>query len=85
VDRSFVKDLATNSDDRAIIRAMTLMAHSMKLKVVAEGVETPGQLTFLRSLQCDEMQGYLYSGPVPAEELQLMVGAAMNTQSRLAS
>jgi EAL domain-containing protein (putative c-di-GMP-specific phosphodiesterase class I) len=73
VDKSFIHDIATDADDRAIITAVTVMAHSMKLKVVAEGVETPGQLTFLRTLECDEMQGFLYSRPVPAEELEMMM------------
>lgn len=68
IDRSFVKDLATDLDDRAIISAMTAMAHNMKLGVVAEGVETAEQLSFLRATQCDEAQGYLISRPLSAEE-----------------
>ena len=68
VDQSFVRDVTIHPDDDAIVSATIAMAHSLRLKVVAEGVETPQQLEFLRSLKCDEMQGYLFSPPLPAEE-----------------
>ena len=68
IDRSFVMDITTNPDDAAIAGAVVAMAHSLKLKVCAEGVETLEQLEFLRSLQCDEMQGYFISPPVTALE-----------------
>lgn len=68
IDRSFVKDISTDSDDAAIATAIVAMAHSLQLLVIAEGVETLEQLEFLRSLHCDEMQGYFVSPPVPAEE-----------------
>jgi diguanylate cyclase (GGDEF)-like protein len=68
IDRSFIQDIATDPDDRAVISAMTAMAHNMRLKVLAEGVETEDQLFFLHSTRCDEAQGYLFSKPLPAEE-----------------
>ncbi|HPP74600.1 MAG TPA: EAL domain-containing protein [Armatimonadota bacterium] len=68
IDRSFIKDITTNPDDAAIAGAVIAMAHSLKLKVIAEGVETLEQLEFLKSINCDEMQGYFISRPVPAEE-----------------
>ena len=67
IDRSFVRDITRDVDDAAITTAIIAMAHSLKLSVVAEGVERAEQLAFLRSHQCDEMQGYLFSRPVSAE------------------
>lgn len=66
VDRSFVQDITADPDDASITRAVITMAHSLKLKVVAEGVETDGQLSLLIANQCDEIQGYLFSPPLPA-------------------
>ena len=68
IDRSFISDISTSTDDAAIIKAIIAMAQNLKLKVVAEGVETEEQLAFLRNEQCDVMQGYLFSRPLPAEE-----------------
>ena len=68
IDQSFVRDLATDADDAAIIRAIIAMAHTLKLKVVAEGVETEAQRAFLAANGCDEFQGYLASRPVEAAE-----------------
>lgn len=68
IDRSFVKEIATSPDDRAIIIAVTVMAHTMKMGVLAEGVETEEQLSFLRATQCDEAQGYLFGKALPVEE-----------------
>ena len=74
IDRSFIKDIATDPDDRAIINAVVAMAHNMKMKVIAEGVETADQLDFLRQAGCDEMQGFLYSRPLPAEIFSELIG-----------
>jgi EAL domain-containing protein (putative c-di-GMP-specific phosphodiesterase class I) len=69
IDRSFVKDINTSADDAAIASAIISMAHTMNIKVVAEGVETEEQLTFLQERGCDEIQGYLFSRPLPADEI----------------
>ena len=70
IDRSFVKDLPRNDDDSAICAAIIAMARELKLKVIAEGVETAEQLDFLRRHHCDLAQGYHISRPVPVTELQ---------------
>ena len=68
IDQSFVRDVTRDPDDAAIAARIIAMAHSLKLTVVAEGVETEAQLEFLRAQRCDEMQGYLFSPPVPAAD-----------------
>ncbi len=68
-DRSFISDIPDDSNNMAITSAIIAMAHSLKLKVVAEGVETIKQLEFLRSNHCDEVQGFLFSRPVSAREM----------------
>ncbi len=69
IDCSFVQDLAHDTDDAAIARAIVSMAHSLRLEVIAEGVETQEQLAFLKRYRCDGIQGYLFSRPLPAEEM----------------
>ncbi|MBI5098873.1 MAG: EAL domain-containing protein [Nitrospirae bacterium] len=75
IDRSFIKELPDSPDDAAISKAIISMAHSLKLRVVAEGVETEQQLAFLSKQGCDEFQGFLFSRPLPADEIfKLLTG-----------
>jgi diguanylate cyclase (GGDEF)-like protein len=69
VDRSFIRDIPADSGDMKITRAIVAMAHSLRLKVVAEGVETAEQLQFLRSLSCDAVQGYFLYRPLKEDEV----------------
>ena len=69
IDASFVRQITTNKDDASIAAAIVAMAHSMNLNVIAEGVETLDQLDFLKTLKCDEIQGYFISRPVPGQEV----------------
>jgi diguanylate cyclase (GGDEF)-like protein/PAS domain S-box-containing protein len=76
IDKSFVGDITTDQDDAAIVAAIIAMAHSLRLKVVAEGVETQEQFDFLLERGCDAMQGYFYSKPLPAEEIPSLLQKA---------
>jgi diguanylate cyclase (GGDEF)-like protein/PAS domain S-box-containing protein len=69
IDRSFVRDVAVNPDDAAIATAIISMAKSLNLKVIAEGVEDEAQMSFLRTHQCDEIQGYYFSKPLAVDEV----------------
>ena len=73
IDRSFIAGIHTNPEDEAIAAAIIAMAHSLGLKVVAEGVETHAQLAVLRALRCDEMQGHLFSEALPAAQFEALV------------
>jgi diguanylate cyclase (GGDEF)-like protein/PAS domain S-box-containing protein len=73
IDRSFVMDIPRDADDMTIVEAVVGLAHSLKLEVTAEGVETVEQLAFLRELGCDHIQGFLVSRPVPAAEMEALL------------
>jgi len=87
IDRSFIRDVAVNSDDAAITTAIISMAKSLSLKVIAEGVENEAQMSFLRKLGCEEIQGYYFSKPLTAEEIsaRLKLGSLGNPVVRLVS
>lgn len=76
IDQSFVRDLTEDNDDRVIVSTIITLAKSMGLRCIAEGVETREQLDFLHRLGCDDIQGYLYSRPLPAEEARAFLLAA---------
>jgi len=80
IDQSFICELEDNQDDVAIVTAIVALGHSLGLKVIAEGVETFEQLHALREMKCDEMQGYLFSRPVPVSEMTslLQKGKSLN-------
>jgi len=73
IDRVFINEIASRPEDASIVRAIVSLAHSLRLKVVAEGVETPAQLEFLKNVGCDEYQGFHFSRPVPAIEFERLV------------
>ncbi|MBI5664837.1 MAG: EAL domain-containing protein [Nitrospirae bacterium] len=68
IDKSYIDNLAADPDYGSVVRSLIDMAHHLDINVVAEGVETEGQLAFLQSAMCDEVQGYYFSRPLPAEE-----------------
>lgn len=78
IDRSFIKDIPDNHDDAVIVKTIIAMGRSMNLRVVAEGVETLAQLSFLTENQCDEIQGYYFSRPLPAEAFQELITSGMH-------
>ncbi|HYS88051.1 MAG TPA: EAL domain-containing protein, partial [Bradyrhizobium sp.] len=73
VDRSFIKDIPVDVDDMAITKGVIALGHSLRLKVVAEGVETVEQRDFLQTNDCDELQGFFFSKPLPAEEVTALL------------
>lgn len=75
IDRCFVRNIASNPENAVITKAIIQMAHGLNLKVIAEGVETEAELTFLCQQQCNAMQGYLFSRPIPAAEFEMLLTA----------
>jgi diguanylate cyclase (GGDEF)-like protein len=73
IDRGFISEIMTRPDDASIVRAIVSLAHSLRLKVVAEGVETPDQLDFLKTLGCDQYQGFHFSTPVSATDFEALL------------
>jgi EAL domain-containing protein (putative c-di-GMP-specific phosphodiesterase class I) len=83
IDRSFIKELTTRAEDASIVQAIISLAHGLQLKVVAEGVETAEQLEFLKSLGCDQYQGYHFSKPLPAAAFSELVRAQQQAEDSL--
>jgi EAL domain-containing protein (putative c-di-GMP-specific phosphodiesterase class I) len=77
IDRSFISDLPQNTEDAAITKAIIAMAKSLRLEVVAEGIETAEQGNFLREHGCDTYQGYFYSKPVSPEDIRKMLSKVL--------
>ena len=76
IDREFIREVISRPDDASIVRAIVSLAHSLRLKVVAEGVETAEQLAFLQTLGCDQYQGYYFSPAIPAEDFAALIAAS---------
>ncbi len=85
IDQAFVREMTTDPNDAAIVMAIITLAHSLKLKVIAEGVETEEQQRFLRLLRCDEMQGYLFSRPLLAADFAQLLAAQQPTAGQTLS
>jgi diguanylate cyclase (GGDEF)-like protein/PAS domain S-box-containing protein len=81
IDRDFVREVPNNKDDMALVSAIIAMSHGLGKRVVAEGVETEAQLTFLRDLDCDSIQGFLFSRPVPIEVMSQLIGQHLQFRS----
>src|SRR3979490_347374 len=79
IDRSFINERMSRPDDASIVRAIVSLAHSLRLKVVAEGVESPAQLDFLKTIGCDEYQGYHFSRPLPAAAFERLIRESRST------
>jgi EAL domain-containing protein (putative c-di-GMP-specific phosphodiesterase class I) len=75
IDKSFINDLPNDENDKAVASAVISLGQKLNLRVIAEGVETDDQVAFLRQNNCDEMQGYHFSKPVPAVDIEKMLRA----------
>ena len=82
IDKSFIKDLATDESDQAVASAVISLGQKLNLRVIAEGVETDDQIAFLRKNNCDEMQGYHFSKPVSSAEIVELLGCTTSPPAR---
>jgi diguanylate cyclase (GGDEF)-like protein len=83
IDRSFISDVMSRPDDASIVRAIVSLAHSLRLKVVAEGVESPAQLEFLRAIGCDQYQGFHFSRALPPSQFETLVRSKQPAEAEL--
>jgi EAL domain-containing protein (putative c-di-GMP-specific phosphodiesterase class I) len=83
IDRGFISEIMSRSEDASIVRAIISLAHSLKLKVVAEGVESTEQLEFLKTLGCDQYQGFHYSRALPVSEFEALVRSKRQEEPEL--
>ena len=81
IDMSFIRNLVENAGDRAIVSSTIILAHNLGLSVVAEGVEDAQQLALLQDLDCDEIQGYYFSRPLPADDFSKLLEKGVITPS----
>ena len=81
IDKSFIEDITTDSEDRAIVAAVISMSRSLGMKTIAEGVETVEQLEFLREQGCDEVQGYYFSKPLPVAQMDALLATCLEKAS----
>ena len=82
IDKSFVDDITVNPDDAALVTAIITLAHNLRLKVVAEGVDKDEQLDLLRTMGCDEWQGYLFSKPLNVAAFETLLNSSDGFSSR---
>ena len=80
IDRAFISDITFDAADAAIVQGTIALGHSLKLRILAEGVETEAQMGYLRSIHCDEMQGFFYSRPLPPDELLALLRSSRRLQ-----
>jgi EAL domain-containing protein (putative c-di-GMP-specific phosphodiesterase class I) len=76
IDKSFIDGIPADDNDKAVAGAVISLGQTLNLRVIAEGVETEAQATFLRSIHCDEMQGYLFGRPLPAQGIEALLNTA---------
>ncbi len=81
IDRAFIHEVTENERDAAIVDAIIMLARALGLKTVAEGIETPQQFEYLQQKGCDLAQGFYFSRPVPAAEMEKMIGQGVFSQA----